>query len=500
MKSIRQLTQERPWFAWMLFFTTMLVVFLLGLLASSIMERRAEAVYAYKPKVEISDFESRNFVWGENFPTEYESYLKTSDTTFKSLYNGSGLRDMLAEDPKLVILWNGYAFSKDYNQPRGHYYAVTDVRNTLRTGAPMNDTAGPQPGTCWSCKSPDVPRLMNIMPIAEFYHFKWGKLGSEVVNPIGCLNCHDPKTLNLRITQPALLEAFERQKINVKKFTQLDMRTLVCAQCHVEYYFKGDGKYLTFPWDHGNSVDSIEKYYDSYGFTDWVHGWSKTPMLKAQHPDYEMFKTSIHYQRGVACADCHMPYKSAGGVKFTDHHVQSPLNNIANSCQVCHRDDEETLRNTVYDRQRKVLENRDKTEDVICKAHWDAKIAWEAGATESEMKPVLQLIRQAQWRWDFVAAGHGNSFHAPVECLRILGNAINKAQDARLLILKILAKHNYTKEIVYPDYSSKEKAQKLIGVDLDKLKNSKKEFLDKKIPEWIKNAEIREKTYPVKRL
>lgn len=35
-----------------------------------------------------------------------------------------------------MILWAGYPFSRDYNKPRGHAFAVTDVRETLRTGAP----------------------------------------------------------------------------------------------------------------------------------------------------------------------------------------------------------------------------------------------------------------------------------------------------------------------------------------------------------------------------
>jgi len=153
------------------------------------------------------------------------------------------------------------------------------------------------------------------------------------------------------------VEAFQRQGKDISKSTHQEMRSLVCAQCHVEYYFKGkEDKYLTFPWDKGFNVEDIEKYYDEYEFTDWTHKLSRTPMLKAQHPDFELFQMGIHSQRGLSCVDCHMPFKSEGGIKFTDHHVQSPLNNIANSCQVCHRESENTLRNNVYDRQDKVFE------------------------------------------------------------------------------------------------------------------------------------------------
>ncbi len=179
------------------------------------------------------------------------------------------------------------------------------------------------------------------------------------------------------------------------------MRSLVCAQCHVEYYFKGDGKYLTFPWDKGFTVEDMEAYYDEAGFYDYIHKLSRTPILKAQHPDYEICQMGIHGQRGVSCADCHMPYKSEGGVKFSDHHIQSPLAMIDRTCQVCHRESEETLRNNVYERQRKANEIRNRLEQELAKAHIEAKFAWDKGATETQMKDVLALIRQAQWRWDF---------------------------------------------------------------------------------------------------
>jgi nitrite reductase (cytochrome c-552) len=224
----------------------------------------------------------------------------------------------------------GYAFSKEYNSPRGHAYAVKDIRHILRTGGNKNS---PQPATCWTCKSPDVPRMMEKMGVAEFYKSKWKDLGHEIVNPIGCQDCHDPKTMDLRITRPALIEAFQRQGKDIKSFTHNEMRSLVCAQCHVEYYFKGkEEKYLTFPWDKGFSADAMDKYYDELEFADWTHQLSRTPMLKAQHPDYELFMTGVHADRGVSCTDCHMPYKTEGGVKFTDHHIQSPLNNVENSC------------------------------------------------------------------------------------------------------------------------------------------------------------------------
>lgn len=179
---------------------------------------------------------------------------------------------------------------------------------------------------------------------------------------------------------------------------------------HVEYYFKGDGKYLTFPWDKGFTMEDAERYYDEADYYDYIHTLSRTPILKAQHPDFEIAQQGIHAQRGVSCADCHMPYKSEGGVKFSDHHITSPLANIDRTCQTCHRESEEVLRQNVYDRQRKANEIRNKLEDELAKAHIEAKFAWDKGATEAEMKPVLKYIRQSQWRWDYGVASHGASF------------------------------------------------------------------------------------------
>lgn len=491
---------RKPWVNWLLFLATMVVVFLLGLLASSITERRAETEFVYKPQVKINEWEPRNEVWGKNFPKEYQSYYQTASTDFRSKYNGSAMIDMLEVDPRLVVLWAGYGFAKDYNQGRGHYYAVEDIYNTLRTGGPTNAEDGPMPSTCWTCKSPDVPRLMQEVGVREYYTGKWSKIGHEIVNPIGCADCHDPKTMNLQISRPALIEAYERNGKDIKKASHQEMRSLVCAQCHVEYYFdKSDGKsnYLTLPWDNGFSVEAMEKYYDERNFTDWTHAISKAPMLKAQHPGYEVHMTGIHAERGVSCADCHMPYKSEGGQKFTDHHLQSPLNDVANTCQVCHREETETLVKNVYDRQDKIIENRDKLEELLVRAHVEAGKAWELGATEEEMKDILWDIRHGQWRWDYAAASHGGSFHSPVEISRVISTGITVTQEARLKLARLFAAKGFNEEVAYPDISTKEKAQKFIGLDMEKLNNEKKTFKENLVPKWLEAAKKRESEYEV---
>ncbi len=179
-------------------------------------------------------------------------------------------------------------------------------------------------------------------------------------------------------------------------------------------------------------------------------------------------------------------------MKFTDHWIQSPLNNIANSCQVCHRESESTLMNDVVDRQNKVLEVRGLVEKALVKAHIEAKTAWDNGAAEGEMKPIQKLIRHAQWRWDYAAASHGGAFHSPVESLRVLGSALEKAQEARLLLTQVLIKHDVSVPVAMPDISTKEKAQAYIELDMEKLRQDKEKFLQTVVPEWDRKAAERQ--------
>lgn len=482
----------------LLFIATIAVVFVLGLLASSIMERRSETAYVYKPQVEINDWEPRNEVWGKNYPSQYQSYLKNSQEDFKSKYNGNAMIDMLEVDPRLVVLWAGYGFAKDYNQGRGHTFAVEDTVNTLRTGGPTNQTDGPMPTTCWTCKSPDVPRIMNEHGIAEFYAGKWSRLGAEIVNPIGCADCHDPESMNLQISRPALIEAYERMGKDITEASHQEMRSLVCAQCHVEYYFDkkrpgAEGSaYLTFPWDNGFSVEDMETYYDAIEFKDWTHALSKAPMLKAQHPGYEVYMTGIHAERGVSCADCHMPYVSEGGQKYTDHHIQSPLNNVANSCQVCHRQETAQLLKDVYANQDRIIENRDHLEELIVRAHVETKKAWELGASDEQMKDILMDIRHAQWRWDYAASSHGGSFHSPVETGRVIGTGISVAQEARIKLARLFAELGFNGEVPYPDISTKAKAYKFTSLPIDKLNQEKETFKQNLFLKWMEEAKKRE--------
>lgn len=432
----------------------------------------------FAPSTEMSLRQSR----------EYRSWQKGQDTTFHSLYNGNQAIDLLAQRPNLVVLWAGYAFSKAYGTPRGHLYAIEDSRRTLRTGAPTPWNPGAQPAACWACKSPDVPRLMQSMGVDTFYWKTWSALGSEVVNPIGCADCHDAQTMELRITRPFLTEACERLGLPVDNASEDEMQSLVCAQCHAEYYFKGPQREVVLPWDNGYAMEEIEAYYDTINFTDFTHKLSRTPLLKAQHPDFELAKTGIHAQRGVSCGDCHMPYVGKEVNRYKNHHIQSPLAMIEKTCQVCHRQTKEELITNVYDRQKKAVAVRTRLEEELTKAHIEAKFAWDKGASEVQMEKVLKLLRQAQWRWDFVVASHGASFHAPQEVTRILADGLDKTMQARLLLSRVLATKGFTAAVPLPDLSTKEKAQQYIGLDMPAEEAAKRQFLQTVVPEWQEEA------------
>ena len=469
----------------------MVVVFLLGLLVSSLMERRAEVASVFNNKrTQFTDsIIAQNEKFKADYPREYETWSMTEDTSFVSKYNSSQEVDVLEQRPEMVVLWAGYAFSRHYNTPRGHKHALDDMRKILRTGNPgIDGDKDMQPATCWTCKGPDVPRMMRELGTGEFYHKRWSELGHEIHNTIGCSDCHDARTMDLKPARPALYEAWARVGKDVKKAGHQEMRSLVCAQCHTEYYFDKETDYLNFPQNYGLTCEDAEKWYDEIGFYDYIHPLSKTPILKAQHPGYEIAKQGIHAQRGVSCADCHMPYKSEGGVKFTDHHIMSPLANIDRTCQTCHRQDAEVLRQNVYERQEKCTEVRNRAEQELARAHFEAKFIIDKGASEAEMKPIQALLRKSQWRWDYAIASHGATFHAPQEVTRLLANAVDYAQQARLLIAKVAARHGHTGDIPVPDYSTKAKAQMAIGLDMPTLKAKKQKFLETIVPKWIEDA------------
>src|SRR5512134_1692953 len=267
---------------------------------------------AFEELVEIKPMEPDSSLWGQNFPNQWSTLQKTETNNIDTTYAGSSAFSWLERDPRQVILFAGYPFSKDYNDDRGHANALEDVRATKRLN--LNDEDPKHtPATCYSCKSSDNPGLWDDLGMEAYDKMSFNEMTPNINNAIGCANCHEAGTMRLIVTNPALEEALEAQGKDWATFTRQEMRTVVCANCHVEYYFAGPGKYLTFPWAKGTEIDQVWEYYettlfDGKRFADWSYPEAGTPMLKAQHPEFEFFTAgSTHYNAGVSCSDWHMP-------------------------------------------------------------------------------------------------------------------------------------------------------------------------------------------------
>ena len=401
-----------------------------------------------------------NSTFAGKYPEEFKTWKATESAKQNTEFGGSGFRDYLAEHPNLIVMWAGYPFSIEYNQARGHSHALEDVNGTKR----RNDKT---PATCYSCKSPNVPVAMARDGVAKFYGNKFDHYVSEMKNPIGCTDCHEAKTMKLQISRPGLIEGYQALGKDIKKATKEEMRSLVCAQCHVEYHFKGPDKYLKFPWDKGLTAEAFEKYYEQSKHSDFTNAVSGAKMIKMQHPDFEVFQQGLHGKRGVSCADCHMPSKTVGDKEVTDHQIQSPLYMADKTCGNCHAWTADQAKTRVYEIQRRNRELLDRTERVITAGHFEIGDAAKLGAKDSELENVRKQISRAQMYWDYIAASNGMGFHAPQESARILGKALDIAQECRLETQQIRAKFGATAPLVLPDISTKAKAQAFIKPIVD---------------------------------
>lgn len=416
---------------------------LITLLLVNISERKQEGRQAYLELARLTEDTLDPLEWGKNFPREYDGYKRTVDT-HRTKYGGSEAFSRLEKDPRLKRIFAGYAFALDYREERGHAYSLKDQDETERT------RQRPQPGSCLHCHAAVMPayrklgggdvmkgfELLCPMPFAEARKL--------VTHPVVCVDCHDPGTMAIRVTRPAFLNgirAFKKSQ-GIENYdpntlaTRQEMRSFVCGQCHVEYYFAGDRKLVTYPWSKGLKVEQIEAYYEEAGFSDWKHAESGAGVLKAQHPEFEMWNQGIHARSGVACADCHMPYMRQGAVKISDHHVRSPLLNAERACLTCHPFPAEEMRaraELIQDRNAALL---DRAEDALVALLDDLKAARAAGVPEQELAAALKLQRRAQFRVDFVNAENSMGFHAPQEAARILGEAIDYARQGQLAVIR----------------------------------------------------------------
>jgi nitrite reductase (cytochrome c-552) len=147
-----------------------------------------------------------------------------------------------------------------------------------------------------------------------------------------------------------------------------------------------------------------------------------------------MWNQGIHARAGVACADCHMPYKREGALKISDHHVRSPLLNINRACQPCHKVAEEELRQRAETIQARVFNLRNRAMDAVVGLIGDVQAARGKGRTDAELAVAHKLQRRAQFYLDFVEAENSTGFHAPEEAERILAESIDYARQGQIAL------------------------------------------------------------------
>jgi len=376
--------------------------------------------------VEISKNEIDPAVWGKNFPFEYDAFVRTEIDYGETKYGGSKQIDRLERYPALRRLYAGNAFAVDYREERGHHYAAIDQANTKRVSVVR------QPGACLNCHAAEAPLMIEEMGWEAFNRTPYDSLKSRAKTGSSCADCHDPETMELRITRPAFRLAMEAAGVDLKRATRQEMRAWVCAQCHVEYYFKGDDKLLTLPWSTGRTIEAIEAHYDEYGFADFAHGETGAPMIKIQHPEFELWSTGVHAASGVSCADCHMPYVREGSLKISDHWVRSPLANLEQSCQTCHRLTKEELNERILVAQDRTAALLRRTEAALLAAIDAIAAARAAGVPDAALEEALGLHRASQLRWDFISSENSTGFHSPQEAARILAESIDLARRAQL--------------------------------------------------------------------
>jgi nitrite reductase (cytochrome c-552) len=445
-------------------------VFAIMLLIGSILERKAEAKDHVFRVVNLTEDTVDPAEWGKNFPRQYDSYKRTVDIE-RTKHGGSEAFQKLDDDPLLRELFAGYAFGVDFREERGHAYMLQDQNETERV------KQFKQPGACLHChasvipfyksegKKAGVPDDQKEAQIQKGFDLvcamSYKDAAKNVKHPVSCVDCHNVDSMQLEVNRPGFingirnlaqssaptphLPSIERWRKDGKKgeydvnkmASRQEMRSFVCGQCHVEYYFKGPEKNLTYPWHNGLKMEQIEKYYDDVAWKDFEHKKSGAKVLKAQHPEFETWSQGIHARSGVSCADCHMPYKREGAIKISDHHVRSPMLNVAASCETCHRYPEKEIKARVEIIQDRTKELLLKAEGVTVSLIKDIEAAKGKGASDASLESARDFHRKAQWRVDFVAAENSMGFHAPGESLRILAEAIDYARQGQLNVQEI---------------------------------------------------------------
>ncbi|HKU38533.1 MAG TPA: ammonia-forming cytochrome c nitrite reductase subunit c552 [Polyangiales bacterium] len=442
-------------------------------LLTNIFQKKVEQRAPFVRVVEVGEDDTDPAKWGKNWPLQYDGYKRTALLT-KTRFGGHGgsegmPQEKIDRDPWLKRMFLGYAFSIDYRDRRGHAYMLTDQEATKRL-------TKPQSGSCLHCHASIMPLYRSLGDgdamhgFEKTYTFSYQDLNKQLhdsghAHPVSCVDCHDPSSMALRVTRPGFIKGIQALAASDAPVPALpsialwregkrehpydpnleasrnELRSFVCGQCHVEYYCSSKMP-LTFPWGKGLRVDDIEafwnetKFPDGSHFYDYAHAETKAEILKAQHPEFELWHQGIHGRSGVACADCHMPYAREGATKVSDHWVRSPLLNINRACQTCHRFSEAELAarvDAIQDRNYKLMERGGTAIVALIDA---MEAAQKAGASGEALAAARDLQRKAQWRLDFIAAENSMGFHAPQEAARVLGEAIDYARQGELAAVR----------------------------------------------------------------
>ncbi|MBJ6726287.1 ammonia-forming cytochrome c nitrite reductase subunit c552 [Geomesophilobacter sediminis] len=392
--------------------------------------------------------------WGKVYPVEYDMWKSTGQPTpagksrYKKGYDvGEARPDKLDEYPFLALLYNGWGFGSEYKEPRGHYFMVQDQLEV----DPGRIKAG---GSCLTCKTPYAPTLQKQMGGAYFstpYKEVLARLPKDQQTlGVACIDCHDSKGMKLRISRGFTLgKALQAMGVDESKLTQQDMRTLVCAQCHVSYCIPKDKEMhstdVVFPWAGskvGNiSIENIIKFIKSNPANgEWTQSVTGFKLGFIRHPEYELYSNnSPHWNQGVTCADCHMPQVTVNGQKVADHRVMSPLKADLKACAACHTETPDQLR-------RKIFEIQDATMSLYLRTGYQtatvAKIFEIANHAAAAGKPIdrsfyneaREQYEQAFYRLIFIGAENSIGFHNPGETMRVLNDAARFAASAEVTL------------------------------------------------------------------
>ncbi len=441
---------------------------------TNIFDRKQEAKTTTTRLVEVTQDTTDPAKWAPNWPKQYDSYLLTAQPT-RTRFGGHGGSEAMPEekitrDPWLKKMFLGYAFSIDYRDRRGHAFMLKDQEDTQRL-------TKPQSGSCLHCHGAVMPLYRELgggdamKGFEASYKFSYKDLNKKLHDmghghSVTCADCHDAKTMQLIVTRPGFIQGIQRlansdaetpfapsierwraagkaQPYDPNKdATRSEMRSYVCAQCHVEYYCSTQMP-LTFPWGKGLKVEQTEAFWNETKFPsgdrffDYKHAETGAPILKAQHPEFELWSQGVHARSGVACADCHMPYMRDGATKVSDHWVRSPLLNISRACQTCHKQSEDEIKKRVDIIQQRNFDLLQRGGVAITALIDTIKAAKAAGATPEQLNEALELQRKAQWRLDFIAAENSMGFHAPQEAAKVLGEALDYARQGELAVVRL---------------------------------------------------------------